>query len=289
MYCLLEISSSHIHLPHWLTSEQYGSLSATLRKSKCLQEIVELFSFFEEALEDLSKWCKETENYPEQLVRNQHAAERLCRGVLLELKTYLLQMDAMLARKYGKDSEIYKLYERGTQAAKNHCIEYAFALQLRDYSQHCNEVMQSFRAPVEENYIQPCCIPEELLKNYNNWGRKEKRFLSNAKGNIDLLVVFEKVREELEEIQRSLIHSLLAHDEMRAELLELRKWMDDSFSTSDCRSFQLAKMVYMNGKDAPKVAFSQKKITVRFDALPVDWMIIYKLTDEIAELQKAGV
>ena len=47
----------------------------------------------------------------------------------------------------------------------------------------------------------------------------------------------------------------------------------------NCSCFHLAHMVYQNKKDAPEIAFYQKKVIVTFNAYPIDWKVLYDLTD----------
>lgn len=102
MYCLLESTQLGSHIPHWMAKDQYQSLRMILMKAQNVRDVVELFSFLEEAIDDLKIWCESTETYGEYLIRNKHAAERRCRGVLLELTTYLDQMEKLLLKNMAK-------------------------------------------------------------------------------------------------------------------------------------------------------------------------------------------
>ena len=87
----------------------------------------------------------------EHLMSNRHTAERKCRGLLLELKTYFLQMQSKLASKYGENSAIYKMYEDEKDDAKCKDISFALAMDLKECANHCNEIVHSFVSPDKKN------------------------------------------------------------------------------------------------------------------------------------------
>lgn len=279
MYCLLEIKSSLIREPHWIEKEQYFKVLQTQNRSNNLLDAIELFSFLTEAYEDLKSWCMKTDRSAECLMANKHTAERKCRSVLLELKTYFLQMETKLVRKYGDQSTIHNLFVDAKNEAKRTDDVFAFVMDLKECANHCDEIVHSFLSPVSKDYIQPCCIPTRLLSDYGSWSKISRKYLTSLTCNMNLLDIFESVYNVLTKIQKELINHLLAKDNLTGSLLELRALMDDHFLKENCSSFHLAHMVYKNGKDAPKVSFYQSKVTVEFNAHPIDWKVIYELTD----------
>lgn len=84
-------------------------------------------------------------------------------------------------------------------------------------------------------------------------------------------------------MQMQIIGYFLETDHLRKRLLELRAFMDRYFTKDTCIYFHLAHMVYRNKHDAPKVAFYQKKVDVPFEAYPIDWKVLYDLTDLLRE------
>ena len=279
MYCLLPVKSTTMGTPCWIEKDKYHMLLQTKKQSKDLLDAIELFSFYTEAYEELKEWCMHTDTNVEYLMSNKHTAERKCRGLLLELKTYFLQMGPKLSRKYGESSTVYKLYTKARRDAARTDATFAFVMDLKEYANHCNEIVHSFMAPNDKNYLQPCCIPTMLLPDFNGWTKASLQYISTATGNIDLLEVFETIHDIVKKIQEQLIAHLLSTNDLKDRLLALRAFMDEHFTKENCYCFHLAHMVYQNGKDAPKAAFYQNKLNVKFNALPIDWKMFYELTD----------
>lgn len=287
MYCLLQVHSPTMQTPVWIEKDQYHKILQTLCDSGDLLDAVELFSFYTEAYEELKDWCAHTDTYGENLMSNMHTAERKCRGLLLELKTYFLQMKSKLERKYGSDSAIYKMFMDAEENAKQTNAVFAFAMDLKECANHCNSIVHSFIVSDDRLHLTPCCIPSKLLSDYDSWSRKGRRYLSSVSGNTDFLELFESIYEVLKGIQKQLVNHLLVTNQLKDGLLDLRSFMDDHFTKENCCHFQLAHMVYRNKKDAPKWAFFQKKVAVEFDAYLKNWNAIYELTDLIRESEGA--
>lgn len=283
MYCLLEIKSASMREPHWIEKEQYYKILQIKTKANDLLDAVELLSFFTEAYEDLTSWCMNANINAEYLMNNKHTAERKCRSVLLELKTYFLQMEKKLENKYGDQSKIYKLFTDAKDKAKRTDELFMFVMDLKECANHCNEIIHTFLSPSPKEYVQPCCIPAHLLTDYDSWSKTSRKYLTSLTGNIDLLDIFEYVCDVIKRIQKDLINQLLEKDSLTDSLLELRRFMDGHFTKENCLNFHLAHMVYQNGKDAPKVSFYQKKVTVEFNAHLIDWKVVYELTDLLAQ------
>lgn len=287
MYCLLHIHSPSMKTPIWIEKEQYTNILRVLNDASDLLDAIELFAFFTEAYEELNNWCAHTDVYAENLMTNLHMAERKCRGLLLELKTYFLQMKSKLERKYESDSAMYKIFVDAEANAKRTDAVFAFVMDLKECANHCNSIVHSFIVSDDRSHLTPCCIPSKLLSDYDGWSRKGKRHLLSLSGNIDFLELFESVYQVLKTIQKQLISCLLVEKQLEDGLLGVREFMDSHFTKENCDCFRLAHMVYHNKKDAPKWAFYQKKIAVSFDAHPKDWKVIYELTDLLRESEGA--
>lgn len=279
MYCILEIQSSWMKKPYWIKRDQYHKIVNILNDSSDLLDSIELFSFFVESYEDLKKWCMQADVNSEYIIRNKHMAERKCRGLLLELKTYFLQMESKLERKYGEDSRTYKIFVDKKENIKQTDIAFAFAMDLKECANHCNAIIHSFVAPDKKMNLQPCSVPFALLSDFDGWTKRSRKYLTSLGGNIDLLELFGTVYEALKKLQIQFIKNLLGTDNLKDRLLELRGFMDCYFTKENCSCFHLAHMVYQNKKDAPEIAFYQKKVIVTFNAYPIDWKVLYDLTD----------
>lgn len=282
MYCLLHIQASEMKNPYWIKKEEYKNIVHILKKAEFLLDAVELFSYFIDAYDDMRRWCKGANKQAEYLLQNQHTAERKSRGVLLELKTYFLQMEAKLTRLGGCDNQLYAVFTNAKEDAKSNNAQLSFVIDLKECVNHSSEIVHTFIPSSQNDCLQPSCIPSKLLESFNGWSKASKRYLESIDGNINLLELFELVYAELSEVQGKLVEHILAEDGLKEELLVLRDFMDCYFSKENCTCFNLAHMVYKNGKDAPKAAFyasRQKKIIVEFNVRQIDWKKIYDLTD----------
>ena len=282
MYCLLQIQASEMKNPYWIREEKYRDIVHILKKAEFLLNAVELFSYYIDAYEDMRRWCMGASTQAEYLLQNQHTSERKCRGVLLELKTYFLQMEATLTRLGGSDNQLHAVFTNAKENAKSNNAQLAFIMDLKECVNHSSEIVHTFMSSSQNDYLQPSCIPSKLLEDFNGWSKTSKRYLEAIDGNINLLELFESVYAELSKVQGRLVEHILAEDGLKEELLILRVFMDCYFSKDNCTCFSLAHMVYRNGKDAPKAAFyayRQKKVIVEFNVRQIDWKKIYDLTD----------
>lgn len=264
MYCLLEIQSSSLKKPRRIEKEQYNRLLHIKTQSADLVNAVELFSFFTESYEELRNWCMHTDMNAEYLMSNKHTAERKCRGVLFEFKTFLDHTESLLKKTFGKNSDAATAFTQGTNAAYDQNPEYAFVYQLRNSMQHFDSIVHSFAAPVAHPYIQPCSDPKILLRD-SGWKEQERNFVLAANGNIELYEVFVTTYNAMGSIMVPVMDYLLKWNDSAADIIMLRNWTEPLFTREESKYFHLAE----EDEAGNTVAF------------PVNWEVIYKIADSL--------
>lgn len=268
MYFLLEIRNKTEVSRRQISEECYHAIADGLETTRTIRTIEEGFFCFYEALKELENWCFRAPQDAEYLVRNLHIAERLCRGVLFEYKTFLDHTERLLKKIFGKESEAAAIFKQGTHDAYDKNPEYAFTYGLRNSVQHFDGIVHSFVAPVNQPYLQPCADPQKLLQD-SEWKEQERRFLLAAKGNIDLYATFVATYNAMGNIMIPLMNYLLKWNDGGATIMMIRNWIEPLFKREDSKFFYLA----------------QKNEIGDIVAIPIHWEIIYKIADSLDKRQ----
>lgn len=263
-YYLLEIRNRTVVSRRPMTEECYRTVMEGLEATRLLRTVEEEFLCFHEALKELEDWCIRAPRDPEYLMRNLHTAERLCRGVLFEYKTFLDHTEKLLKRTFGKESDAAAIFKQGTHDAYDQNPEYAFVYQLRNSIQHFDGIVHSFDASVAKPYLQPCSNPQMLLQD-NSWKDQERNYITAATGNIDLHATFVSTYNAMEQIMVPMMNYLLRWNDGGANIRMLKNWIDPLFTREDSKFYHLAEV-------------DETGHTV---AIPVYWEIIYKIADSL--------
>lgn len=225
----------------------------------------------------LKKWDRETPRDTYYLMRNLHTSERLVRSFLFEFRTCLDHLETAFKRKSSEDSQLWDTFERETNQAYDNCPEYAFTYHLRNFSQHCENVVHRFGS--SDNGLGISSSKNALLSGFDGWKETDRIFLSKKGESIELIPVFSKAFDALQEAMEEVMEYLLNHNEIGKNLWYLRKW-GDSLSSQlghDVHSFHIVEMVCGDGSSAKEEDFARDDISV--NAIAVDWDLIYELTD----------
>ena len=103
MYLLVEIRNKTVVSKQSMSEECYRTIMDGLKETKVIRKIEEEFMCSHEALKELEDWCLSAPQDSEYLMRNLHTAERLCRGVLFEYRTFLDHTEKLLKKSFGKE------------------------------------------------------------------------------------------------------------------------------------------------------------------------------------------
>lgn len=272
MYYLLEIKDQSVISKRPISEECYRTVAESLEATKTMRTIQEGFLSFHDALKELEDWCFKAPQDSEYLLRNLHTAERLCRSVLFEYRTFLDHTEKLLKKTFGKGSDAVEIFKQGTHDAYDQNPEYAFVYQLRNSMQHFDSIVHSFVAPSARSYVQPCSDPKKLLSD-SVWKDQERRFILSAKGNIDLHAAFVMTYNAMTHIIVPVMNYLLNWNEGGAKIMMLRNWIESLFTREESKFFYLAET-----NDVGNIT-----------AIPVSWEIIYMITDSLHQKQQNNI
>lgn len=225
----------------------------------------------------LEKWDLETPCDTNHLMRNLHTSERLVRSFLFEFRTCLDHLETAFKRKNSEDPQLWNVFKLETNKAYDNCPEYAFTYHLRNCSQHCENVVHCFSS--SSNSLGISSSKTALLSGFSGWKETDRIFLSKKGESIELIPVFSKAFDALQEAMKAVIGYLLNHNEIGENLWYLRKW-GDSLSSQlghEVHSFHIVEMVCGDGSSAKEEDFARDDISIK--AVAVDWDLIYELTD----------
>lgn len=259
-----------------------------LDASNSVNEVLELYNLgkcVSDAWNELIQWSKKADHSGNHIMRNLHTAERLVRGFLFEFRTCLDHMETEIKRVYGKDSELWKIFEDGTSNAYDTYPEYAFTYHLRNCSQHCKNVVHGFNCTTE---IGISSNVQTLLAEYDKWKRVDKDFMSNSGSEIDLLKTFSETFKAFNSALAPVINYLLNTNNVGKKLLYLRSW-GDSLHTQfrhDVYCYHIINITFHDGSDATREDMATEDVIV--NAYTIDWSMIYELSNLVTTIAPAN-
>lgn len=231
-----------------------------------------------DALDELTKWSDKTPRGGNYLMRNLHTAERLVRGYLFEFRTCLDHMETEIKRKYGENSTLWNIFKTNTSDAYDKHPEYAFTYHLRNYSQHCKNVVHGFNC---DTGIGISSNTKTLLVEYDKWKQVDIKYMVSCGSDIDLLKTFSKAFSAFNTSLAPVVQYLLNTNDVGNNLQYLRRW-GDSLQTAfhhDINCFHIVNIAYNNGKDATHKDIAKSDVVI--NAQVIDWEMIYELSDSV--------
>jgi hypothetical protein len=134
---------------------------------------------------------------------------RLLLNLLSTIRTFLDHKGTSLKRKFGKDSEEYRHFEKETNIAYDNNFEYRFISKLRNYAQHCGLPAgpPEIKSYADENFgvqndFNIYFEKNKLLDDFD-WG-KAKIDLESQTDRFEVLPIVEKVYNLLSSINKSI-------------------------------------------------------------------------------------
>ena len=237
------------------------------------------FVYIHEALLELETWCHQAKTTGEYLTRNHHMAEKLCRGFLYEFRAFVDHLETSIKRRHTENSELYRLFKEKSGYAYDNIPEYRFTYQLRNCSQHCVDIVHSIQGT--PTGLRPSSVPDKLLAEFD-WNAKNKAYLNNMTGNIDLQTTFEKTYNAVGYYQQPIIQYVLENNQVNVDIKYLRDWGEVlSPSSSQIFNWHFMNMKRSDGSDATPEDYNQRVSGLIFDAYPIDWKAVYEITDSL--------
>ena len=146
-------------------------------------------------------------------------------NLLSSIRTFLDHTETTLKKKYGDNSEEYRLFKKEAGLAYDNSFAYRFLYKLRNYAQHCGlpsgfaEVNSSDCLPSEEkDVIRISFVREDLLERYDRWG-KIKEELKAQSEKFDVLPLIEEQFQLLNAINDKLKNLILPQYRKEGDLL----------------------------------------------------------------------
>ena len=236
-----------------------------------------------DALDQLLDWNNTANPSGNYLMRNLHTAERLVRGFLFEFRTCLNYIEEHIKAKYGTKTQLWKIYARNTSKQYNKHPEYAFTSHLRNCAQHCTTVVHGFngksRMGISSN-------SKQLLTDYHEWKPVDKAFISKSGDNIDLIDTFSQAFQALYAAFKPVMVYLLNNNNVGKEITFLRQW-GDFFQNGyghDAHCYHIVDVKFKDGSSATKEEMASGDVVV--NAYPIDWELIYELSNSITATEK---
>lgn len=283
MHCFIQIKNNRFERTIALTAAQGTELAASIQNVRQALEMHNRLLYVRDALSEFDTWSHKASSCGEMLRRNLRAAERYCRGFLLEFKTYLDHTQTMLSHTYGRDSEILRAFLDGTHQAYDNSPEYGFTYQLRNFSQHCENVVHTLSPQPGFDKIRPTSISQKLQSEFDDWKAANRDYMAQN-ATIDLLDLFQKTYDALQYIHRPVIQYMLSRDGVSADVMYLRKWADlltkdHGVPRQEIWYWHFAEIVRQDGSEFTEEDLRADVSDREYSVTLMDWSALFDLTD----------
>ncbi len=176
---------------------------------------IDLKNHIEEYLKMFSEGIGYSHHEDEQMTLN---LNRLILNLLTSIRTYLDHTQTRLTREYGSNSDELNNYNKATSWAYDNNFSYRFLYRLRNYSQHCGLPAGSIVFNSSENQIGETVntltlllIRDELLKNFNAWGKHLVKEIPLQPDKFDIIPLVESKIKLLEDLNKKTNSHIYAH------------------------------------------------------------------------------
>ena len=128
--------------------------------------------------------CSEEEN-----VININDVQSMLSQYLFEFRKFLDNWETEIKRRYGKTSSEFEILKNARSNEYDTHMEYRIMYQLRNYDQHCGNILARAQGKVDEHENKHYIFSMKrdlLLENYDKWKKEEKEYLSEQSEYIDI-------------------------------------------------------------------------------------------------------
>lgn len=186
-YYFAEYSKDLLDIKREATQEEYEKLESSLKLVSQMYADRNRIDNINISYKDLMEaiWKLATHNQYEIAKEIQYKLSLF----LFEFKKFLDNWETDLTRKYGKDSVEFKSFKaaQGEQFDKH--MEYRIMYRLRNYDQHCGNIISNITVSLDENENEVYRIlanRDTLLNSFKEWKEPEIDYLKNQDEHIDL-------------------------------------------------------------------------------------------------------
>jgi len=275
MYCFVNTHDGNLNIIQGIEEKKCNLVLSAAESTHEVLEFYILGKCVADAWHQLKTWGLETKLDTNHLFRDLHTAERLVRSFLFEFRTCLDHMETEIKQKYGKSSDLWRIFHENTSKAYDDCPEYGFTYHFRNCSQHCKNVVHGFCGATGTKISSNT---KKLLEEYDSWKETDKEYMRNCGENIDLLQTFSKCFSAFNTALIPVVGYLLNNNGVGNDLMYLREWGDylSNCYQLDVSSFHLAEFEDSENQE-------DLNENVKINAFPIDWEMVYELTDSIIQ------
>lgn len=286
MYYLVDLHDDKMNFIDGINSDTcYQILDSSTIVSETL-EFYYLGKCVGDSLDALLQWSSIANPNGNYIMRNLHSSERLVRGFLFEWRTCLDHMETEIKHKYGKKSELLKVFEESTHAAYDAYPEYAFTCHLRNVCQHCQNIVHGFNSSTG---IGISSNVQKLLDEYDKWKPVDRNYMNSSGENIDLIKTLSVAFRAFNEALAPVLRYLLNTKDVGKKLLHLRAWGDflQKQFHHDIHCYHIFDLKFENGREATREDLAAGNVII--NANPIDWDMVYELSNSVSVIDTSTV
>ena len=186
-YYFAEVNNEKIDIIREASAEEYNNIEPhikTLSKMLSDKNRIDSVNF---AYQKLIESIELLSSQPEILASRN--IQFSLSGYLFEFKKFLDNWETELKRKYGEDSKEFKIFKNAQTEEYEHHMEYRIMYRLRNYDQHCGNILSKVTAYINENGNKAYEIlmsRDILLENFDEWKRPEIDYLNSQPEHIEI-------------------------------------------------------------------------------------------------------
>lgn len=123
-------------------------------------------------------------------------------------KKFLDNWETQLKRKHGKTSSQVEHFKKVTAYEYDNYMEYRIFYRLRNYDQHCGNLLTNMSKEINEDGTISVHIQinrDYLLNNFDEWKKEEKEFLNNQNEYIKVMPLFKTFHKCVQRIHINML------------------------------------------------------------------------------------
>lgn len=134
---------------------------------------------------------------------------------LFHFKKYLDNWETHLSRSYGQSSTEYKCFKTAQAFEYDNHIEYRFMYRLRNFDQHCGNIISQISSSIDENNKQQHKIfadRDSLLRDFDEWKIEEVEYIKQQDAFFDLYPIIKQFQACIVRIQDKIMQIHFKND-----------------------------------------------------------------------------
>ena len=278
MYCMLEIRDNSIRSLREVPDDLRNRIIGANDNCNILFTLELEMTYAEKAFSKFDSWCADADDAGERIGENLRDAEGLCRDFLSAFRSYVDHGNTMLRQRYRNDPSHANLFHQLTDQYYRSKQPYSFVAILRNYAQHCQNVVHSFLNRDAEG-MHPAAVPAKLLEEYTRWEDFSRNYIRSSANPLDLRSEFHGALVQLHEIHEQIMNHFLNLDSRAEDIRFLTNFAEQNYGRDNLSCYHLAKILHKDGGEATIAQFREGK-GGGFEAVYLDWTTIFTIYDK---------